>query len=437
MKRAILTFVFVAFGTALGATSPEETLVRSVYARLAFAVELEAVHAAVAVPGARIPGSRQQAALANPDLDGSLIAFTIRNVTAGNFAEVENRPAIELVAPPSGYVLDLTPSHHGYIEGDAKLESSIDGVVASWRAVGPYRGNWSGALGRLLGLDEPGRLYNRYAHFTVTASYKGRTETYQALFLFEPSTDGVHGVRIVDPVISVSGLLWVLDAKLFPSAFTSGPHRQVPFVRDWLSRGSKTTCEYSTADGVCCDLNALRCGVRPGLINLYAPSVSAESPRVAALAVNPTPMASCASGCGTVPTINPVSSQDSDTQDHASGSHGATYVVGGWCTQDTTSPPCKWDCNGSASVGAWENGITVMSWHQAVQQTSSINVLNQSPGVSCGGGVSYGVAFCPNLPCGSSLSVNWNGSGFTFGSTVPVGSAIVWSSTKQVVFTCP
>jgi len=221
----------------------------------------------------------------------------------------------------------------------------------------------------------------------------------------------------------------MLNYDPYPEAFIKGPHRSSRAIQEWLNREA-VTCDYDAGKGVCCDLRALRCGMRR--------SAGADLPQIEGHAdvggVARVPMTVCPT-CNSNPSIAPASGQDSSVWDHGgpigSGSHGVNWSLGGSCTLVSSSPTCQSNCDASATVWPWENGITFLySFHQFAVTTALDHNRNVPSSSTCKGGVGYGVKGC-FLPCGANLTVAWNGVSLTVSST-----DTVWNNAQQMSFTC-
>ncbi len=419
---ALCALLCAARGTSAG-TVDEERVVRSTYAMLQYAVDLEAARALVDAPSysrwAQSPSAR---------IEASGLSFVITDVRLGDFQQIEGRPTSDFIAPPEGDALAIATTNHRYVEGPTSTETWLRSAQPKWVTSPFARINWAVPLGVAVTVDQPGKRYSRYAHFTVALAYDHQTVSYRALFLFESDSDGMKGVRIMDPVTDVSALMTMLNYDPYPEAFIKGPHRSSRPIQEWLHRDA-VTCDYNAGKGVCCDLRTLRCGMRR--------SAGADLPQIEGHAdvggVALLPMTVCPT-CNSNPSIAPASGQDSSVWDHGpigSGSHGVNWSLGGSCTLVSSSPTCLSNCDASATVWPWENGITFLySVHQFAVTTAldhNRNVLSNS---TCKGGVGYGVKGC-FLPCGANLAVAWNGASLTVS-----GTDTVWNNAQQMSFTC-
>jgi hypothetical protein len=252
----ICMFVLAILAVAQSQTvtmSPEETTVRTTYAKLAYAVQLGAIHEAL-----------QQ----NPNLNGDQLAkaiapkemtFKLSNLTTGRIAEIENRNYADFVTPPGGWTLHMSSVQFTYTPEEGK-----SGEVSEWNAQGNWRQERDGSTGwdRLL-IKEVMRgnhdTSTRYAAVTVTVSYLGHSRAYNSLWFFGgPSiipVDLVVGNGILGDFAAINDVLphTLLEAKPFASS---------PGVRSWLQTHQLADVAC-TGKAACCLPSTGQCGVTP------------------------------------------------------------------------------------------------------------------------------------------------------------------------------
>ena len=249
-NSACLVLVFLA--VSAHAEEQEEAVVRSTYAKLHYAADLETVRAYVDGPD-----FNRTSQLGSAGVPASVLSIKITDLSVGNFSEIQNRLLSDLTPPPDS-ALAIALANHRYHDGGDGKETWIRSLQLNWAPPQITNSDWRMPVQDAVTIDEPGKRYSRFAHYTVKLIFFDKSVTYRSLFLFEPGSDGKRGVRILDPVISVTALMAMLTYDPYPGAFVEGPHKSTRVVRDWLQR-KEGLCGYDAGHGVCCDLTALNC----------------------------------------------------------------------------------------------------------------------------------------------------------------------------------
>lgn len=404
MMRKMVFFFAAAVGLGFSPRSPEEEYVRVVYAKLSYAVEVEAVRRVVDIEGSR------SAVL---DVKDSMLSVKVSSVTVGDYGDVQGRPLSDFVSPPSELRLEVGTVTSDYSERGGPPRS-VHSAVARWAAVEQASAppEWGAPVGALLAAESPEKVFVRYATFTVSIAYEHRSQTYRAIAFFERGPQGVSSVSIVDPVVNIPALHRIGGAPLVPQGFLFGMHRRLQPLRGWLEGGSKVSCDFRDGDGLCCNTESLACGVPHERLNRVEVPAARGTRATIAAAVRPEGGQCPVCGCPSAPGGR--TQQSTGTGDHSTGSHGATTQTSGSCTQQPGSR-CEWQCGANTQVWPWENGATIV---YAVHQTS-LDSKNSSatgkPGVTCQTAGAAGVLYCAAI-CGFGISINLSGSGLSINS---------------------
>jgi hypothetical protein len=243
----------------------EETLVRTAYAKLAYALE-QGVIGQLAMEASGVPTPKEHAGL-NSDqrIAAAQITLSLSDFVVGDGREILDRRAVDLISPAVGEVLEVVGGSYNYSES---------GRVTSWyrpearwrpaRALPPelleatladfYELQWH--------QKRPDALWLRYASYSVTVSFQGRTRgPYKALFMFGHDADGNEVVEPEDATIDATGLASAMHEHLFADAFVLTRLRTHALVSNWLYERQMPAPSCSAVHGdVCCDLTKLRCG---------------------------------------------------------------------------------------------------------------------------------------------------------------------------------
>jgi len=245
--------------------SHEEQVVRTTYARLSYAVQVNEVHKAIAHSAKRqtIDQTTLRQRLKNAELTFSLSDFKVGNVMDADISQIKYA---DLVTKPSGDALDIA---HG--TASFATDSPADGSVrpqhtesviamAQWHASQRISEDWEQPWAKIFPLIENSSWFTRYASFKAKVSFQGRNREYHAMFLFghDPKT----GAEYVIPGDTVAGLTGALHFfamnNAYPEALIEGGvGRDIPAVRDWLS--AQASAGKAHDDN--CDPATAKCGV--------------------------------------------------------------------------------------------------------------------------------------------------------------------------------
>jgi len=242
----------------------EETMVRTAYAKFAYASEQEAIgQLALEAGGTPAPhtglSSDQRLALAHT-------SFQLSDFTVGNLSDIINRKAVDLISPPIGEMLTASTPIHSY--SDYPVSTTWYSVQPQWQpatVTSPEVRNAN--LGQLHAMawhtQAPTTIWQRYASYSVTVTFQGKScGPYKALFIFGHDGQGSEMVMPEDANTDSTALARVLAVHLFPDAFLRTRMRTYPVVADWINTHKKygATCSRGQGD-VCCDLVQLECGL--------------------------------------------------------------------------------------------------------------------------------------------------------------------------------
>lgn len=258
MRKLVLSVAaFVLVGISYGATIEENT-VRAAYAKLAFAADL----------GAMVNSGYA------PISDKAVITFDLGNFKIGDIADIASAKVGEWISPPPSEILRVSVGKAtNDEEGSQHTESPYADV--SWE---PFQG--AAALFSALTVGDVTKLVEqysgisavgRYAAYTVTVTFQGRSLSYRAMFLWGKTPAGADTVICADNMFPGSDLRYFVTHAVYPEVLTDTSLRERPGVAKWLQahRVSGAQCvEALWPDGVahrdvCCDPEAQRCGLPP------------------------------------------------------------------------------------------------------------------------------------------------------------------------------
>src|ERR1700731_2670780 len=228
-SRLIILLLLVPFANGQQQMSHEETVVRTTYARLSYAVQVNEVHKAIAdfakdkALDNIMLGQRLKAA----ELTFILSDFKIGNVTDPDISKTKYA---DLVTKPSGDSLDITHGTTSFTtdspaDGSARPQHTESVIaLAQWAGSQTITEDWEVPWGKLFPLVEHASWFTRYAAFKVKVNFQSRSREYRAMFLFghDPRT----GAEYIVPGDTVAGLTGALDffarTAAYPEALIEG-----------------------------------------------------------------------------------------------------------------------------------------------------------------------------------------------------------------------
>ncbi|MGB7600220.1 MAG: hypothetical protein WBM24_07945 [Candidatus Sulfotelmatobacter sp.] len=247
----------------------EETVVRTAYAKFAYAVQQEAIsqlaleadHPEMQRIAPDTVGQTVEQRLANAQ-----VTFTLTDFTIGDIRDILSRKAVDFISPAVGESLDTMNISYNYSEVPGvgsvlqwlhpqwKPAIAVPGPIAELDLKTLYQMQWE--------KDDAGTLWQRYASYSVTVAYRGKSRgPSKAMFIFGRDPKGNEVIEPEDGTTDPSGLVQAMHVQLFPDALVSTRLRKVLVVTDWLAAHQMTspTCSVGQRD-VCCDLAKLQCG---------------------------------------------------------------------------------------------------------------------------------------------------------------------------------
>ncbi len=256
-----LCVLLVGYAIAADQMTHEETVVRTAYARLAFAVEQgtmsELAMETLGIPvKGRLPDEQRIAA--------AQLSFTLSDFKVGNESEILSRKAEDLITPAYEETIQVTGGHYSYIE-DGK-ESQWYKPDARWQPTGTIPPEVAEAtLADLYQLQwhqkRPDGVWERYVSYSVVVTYQGKSRgPYRALFIFGHDASGNELAEPEDGTVDARALAEVMHERLFPDAFLHTRLRTLPVVANWLKARQSFASACSAEQGVCCDAERLQCG---------------------------------------------------------------------------------------------------------------------------------------------------------------------------------
>ncbi len=265
---AVVCALLALLSSAVAQMSHEETMVRTAYAKFAYAVQQEAISdlASEAI-GRQVPEAFANLT-AGQRLAVAQVNFLLQDFVVGDLRDIMNRKVSDFVSPPVGETLTAYGQFNGY--DDNGLETHWGALEAKWRPAHV----WSETAMAFTMQDvydiwhkqRPGVIWQRYASYSVTLSFEGKSRgPYKALFIFGHDDRGGEIIEPKDEITSIPGLAFALVQPLFPEGLVLTRMRNASVVTDWLDANqmSGPNCSISGTNGdICCELVKMKCGPR-------------------------------------------------------------------------------------------------------------------------------------------------------------------------------
>ncbi len=251
----------------------EETMVRTAYAKFAYASEQGAIMQ-LALEGSGIAGVAKPSGLSSDQRESDAeVVFKLSDFKVGSLTDIVNRKATDIISPPVSEMLAAQTPEYAYLE--AGYQTVLYYLVPHWVPATPIAPDAiSATLGELHQLEWsnaiPATAWDRYASYSVVVTFQGKSRgPYKALFVFGHDAKGGEMVMPEDGNTDSLALAHVLSVQLFPEVFVRSKLRGQPVVANWLSAKQKSGSACSEGRGdVCCDLIQLQCG--PGSSDVVA-----------------------------------------------------------------------------------------------------------------------------------------------------------------------
>jgi hypothetical protein len=239
----------------------EETVVRTAYAKLSYAVDLE-----TAIQAVRHNPKITYAQLTQ-EVAKEALTFRLSDFAVGDIASVADQKYAQVFSDirDGGDVVDVASVTETYTDetNGADITTSMNVARPRW-SHGPKGPVPDGTVAEMLPDMERGAGISaimRYCSYTVTVGFEGRSRTYRADFFFGP--EGQGEVVPGDMVVALGGgtLYELLTKPVYPQVLLKTTHYgKNPVLREFLevNQRNNPACRGGEA---CCDLSALQCGI--------------------------------------------------------------------------------------------------------------------------------------------------------------------------------
>lgn len=257
-QAAGILLLALASNVALFAQGHEETIVRTAYAKLAYAVDMNTAYQLVTADP-KIDPAKLAAEVETQGLHFQLSNFKIGNLTD---ADMLNASYDVLGQYPDGQDIIQTSLSTISVQDGNGPKVTTKTATAQW-VPGPSATPLSDlTVAQMLPImaKESGiGPLRRYATFTVTATLAGRSRTYRASFLFG---DGGK-VATADVVSAIGGgplFEFANSCRVHPEIFLKTHVGRNPAIKNLLTTNQRLDPSCKSGE-ICCDTVVLHCGV--------------------------------------------------------------------------------------------------------------------------------------------------------------------------------
>jgi hypothetical protein len=409
--------------------SYEETVVRTTYARLAFAVQVEEIYKMLNEANAN--GTAIDRSEFRKRLKDSGLQFELSNFRVGDLPEISQTKYSELVTKPDGGdALDVVPGTWRYTSDEPK-ETFAAIATVRWHEQQKVTENWDQAFGTVYPQTEVAGQHSRFATFQVRATFQGRSLNYRAMFLFGKEKTDQETVLPIDTITNLSGssLNVFLKVPAYPGTLIEGGLGKDPVIYEWLAE-NQTSDSSAKRHEANCDLATLKCGIHSEDLKLLPrPSTRKrkptlfEKPRLIEAGFQ-VPLygfrallQAASGGCTQFNnTTAPSDLAQANNLNHITGNHVFTSTKSTSCTYSNGSNSnglCNTSCS-APIIAIWdESGVVSSACHQngIQQQQGSANATGA--GANCTGGAGGGVKACLFCQCNVNVSLSISGATVT------------------------
>ena len=438
---------FAAMGQQM---THEERVVRTTYAKLSFADEIRIILDAMNHAPDQWKADQRSA---DKEL-ASRLEFQLSNFKVGPIREIEGRIISEVAGmPPDGDtegILQVTPSTFNYTEGDASVPEWTLYAKVNWNKkphVAFPGDGWP--LAALLPLPEMNGPYDRYATYTVTATFQSKSRTYCTAALFGKHPDGTANVHFLDLISGSMTLDLLAKTDMSTAPFSKTHLRNVPFVRKWLI-DNQQSCSVQGHGDVCCNTETKRCGAgtSPASSRRRPAFKESSNPYLAMAGFHPRLEEGSAlyamyqTSCSAFNTTHFYNHAAGGVEGHVAdgGEHTFTATVIGTCAyaDGLVSPgPCTVSCDAEASGTTADFGSLsgILPHFHVASVALKSGQAGGASSESCQGTAATSFVDCITNGCGVNVSINGSSNGI--GATVTFANNALWSDQLPAQNDCP
>lgn len=429
--RKVHAVLFMFWATfAIGQTmthqtmTHEEEVVRTTYAKLSFADETRIIIHSI------LENRKAEERSADKALN-SRLDFQLSNFKTGVVEEIFGQPLNEFAGLPQAGddILDITPGTYNYSQSGAAAGYLIYADVRWIKAQNMRDGAATWPMEEIFKLNEMGGPFDRYATYTATVTFAGKSTTYHAAALFSSNPDVKIKIHFLDAVGggSMSMALDLLaKSAMNPVALLKSDLKNVPVVRKWL-RDNQQSCNRKQEGELCCDPATGRCGVHskdipiPTSMRIHPVRLepAAFHPNVSALGASFFQAAPAPKGCAKFNREIFFPAGSTNAAGHNTGGHTYASVIDARCTYlDGPAPgPCDVSCQAIGTGTMDEIPGSSVKGMFTVHNTAAVNASGAAASIgggsaACAGNSAGSVVACVGS-CNVDLTLTASGDGLS------------------------
>lgn len=246
LKRiALIAFLILAATLSASDTDSDENALRQALAKIVFAHQVRVLSYFNSGPN-----YEGRAAELNRRLEQESLQFQVEDVSGGQVTEILDRKYSELYGRPKGQVLSVSSGTTQCSDGHYQPTFTGEDKTAdiSWqegsRSLMEQRlSNSTLRQAMALSGDREISTCSRYLIAHLTATYRGETAQWKALYLLGCSKPGP---RVLDFVMEQTvEAYW--NADVYPGCSIGSYSPRSEVIRDWLRQNSSRSCPSHTA----------------------------------------------------------------------------------------------------------------------------------------------------------------------------------------------
>jgi hypothetical protein len=268
---AVICVMLASLSGALAQMTPEETVVRTAYAKFAYAAEqYQMTQIATESLGTVVGALKPNNTMTNDQrLAAAQVVFVLNDFVIGNMQDIMKSKLTDFISVSNREILVAGARWYQVAEGGVMVK--VKSIEPQWRPAPVFEdeGGATKALTFANGISNtvpghsPAVVWQRYASYSVTVTFQGKSYgPYKAVFLFGHDANGLEMIQPHDTITDANALAFALEDHLFPDAFVSSHLRNAPVVANWLNAKIVSNQSCATGQGnLCCDLVKMQCGL--------------------------------------------------------------------------------------------------------------------------------------------------------------------------------
>jgi hypothetical protein len=213
--------------------SHEETIVRTAYSRLTYAIQLKTL-----LDSAR--STPDDSARVATSVQSKELHITLSDFTIGNLADIAQVNYSDLVTKPNGDLALFIGTHTETVNEDGVSYRSELASTPRWIREQSLEEDWAQPMAKILPIVEKqndNAQLTRYCAYVVNLEFGGRFRNYKSIFLFGSDAKGAEFILPGDNVININGgsLKFFAEHPVHPDVIVRSRIGNSRAVLDWIA----------------------------------------------------------------------------------------------------------------------------------------------------------------------------------------------------------